>query len=237
MNRSACCLLLLSLAAGCAASRQRPAAPAPTPILRGGLDADSSAQLDELVKDVCSKSVVMLGEESHHGGGRTLEVKIEIVHRLIERCEFDAVYFESGGYEFFDLDRRLAAGESAPEQLADAIGGLWSVSNAVDPLVDYLYDRAAGGRIRLAGIDAQIGNATSGYEARALPHDLTQTLDEPARSTCAEVISRRPTGASSTNIRSTPQRFRTLHAVFSRRRMPPLSKRLSRCSRPRPTHS
>jgi len=182
-------LMLASLSAGCAFPHKHSVPP--TPALLGGLDAESSAELDNLVKDVCSKAVVILGEEPHHGGGRTLEIKVELVRRLIDRCGFDAVYFESSGYEFHDLNRRLAAATSAPEQLADAIGGLWSISNAVDPLVTYLYAQASAGRIRLAGLDAQIGSATSGYEQRELAHDLSRELDEARRSACDDVISRR----------------------------------------------
>ena len=56
-------LLLAVLSAGCAPPRVHPAIAAP--VLRGGLDAESSAQLDSLVKDVCSKTVVMLGICGH----------------------------------------------------------------------------------------------------------------------------------------------------------------------------
>jgi len=172
-------LLLAVLTVGCAVPREHPAA------------EGSPAPLDGLVRDVCEKTVVLLGEEPHHGGGHTLEVKSELVRRLVERCGFNAVYFESGAYEFVDLNRRLAAGTSAPEQVADAIGGLWSVSGAIDPLVGYLYTQAAAGRVRLAGLDAQLGDATSGYSKTSLPAELVQGLNEPRRSTCAEVISRR----------------------------------------------
>ena len=153
-------------------------------------DAESSAGMDSLVRDVCDKAVVMLGEEPHHGGGRTVELKSELVQRLIERCGFNAVYFESGVYEFVDLNRRLAAGTSAPEQVADAIGGLWSVSSAIDPLVDALFTQASAGRIRIAGLDPQLSSATSGYEKAALADDLVQGMNEPRRSACAEAIAR-----------------------------------------------
>jgi len=72
------------------------------------------------------------------------------VNRLIERYGFDAVYFESSAYDFYDLNRSLAAGTSAREQVADAIGGLWSTSKAIDPLGGYPYTQASAGRIRLA---------------------------------------------------------------------------------------
>jgi erythromycin esterase-like protein len=185
-------LVLVSVAiGGCAVPRDHPTDQG---TLRGGLDAESSVQLDSLVRDVCGKAVVLLGEEPHHGGGHTLEIKSELVQRLIERCGFNAIYFESGAYEFADLNRRLADGTSAPEQVADAIGGLWCVSSALDPLVDYLYAQASSGRIRLAGLDPQLGSATSGYEKAALADDLVQGVSEPRRSTCAEVISRRTNG-------------------------------------------
>ncbi len=190
-SRALFLVLVSVLTGGCAVPREPPVNQGTLP---GGLDAESSAQLDSLVRDVCGKSVVMLGEEPHHGGGHTLEIKSELVQRLIERCGFNAIYFESGVYEFTDLHRRLAAGTSAPEQVADAIGGLWGVSSAIDPLVGYLYAQASAGRIRLAGLDAQLGSATSGYEKGALAGDLMQGLNEPRRSTCAEVVSRRTNG-------------------------------------------
>src|SRR5262245_18980732 len=181
-------LSLAVLTGGCVVPREHPVTQG---TLRNGPEAESPAPLDSLVRDVCDKSVVMLGEEPHHGGGHTLEVKSELVQRLIERCWFNAVYFESSAYEVDDLNRRLAAGTSAPEQVADAIGGLWSVSSTIDPLVGYLYAQASSGRIRLAGLDPQLAHATSGYLKAGLPGELVLGLKEPRRSTCADVISRR----------------------------------------------
>ncbi len=132
----------------------------------------------------------MLGEEGHHGGGRTIEAKIVVIQRLVERCGFDAVYFESGVYEFVDLGRRLAAGTSAPEQVGDAIGGIWNRSSEIDPLVDYLHVQASAGRIRLGGLDAQLPAATSGFEKDGLVHDLLQGLQPSRRSACADSLAR-----------------------------------------------
>ena len=187
-------LLLAALTGGCAARNEQPVAPGASQGTRGAQRTQSAgppSPLNDLVRDVCDKSVVLLGEEAHHGSGQTLEVKSEVVKRLIEQCGFNAVYFESGGYEFLDLNRRLAAKTSAPEQVSDAIGGLWSVSNAIDPLVDFLYAQASAGRVRLAGLDPQLGQATSGYMKAKLPAELVQALKEPRRTECQEVISRR----------------------------------------------
>lgn len=180
-------LALAALTGACVLSHEHPKG---RPAGGGGLDSASSAQLDRLIQDVCDKSVVMLGEEPHHGGGRSVEVKAELVQQLIARCGFNGVYFESGVYEFEDLNRRLAAGTSAPEQVADAIGGLWSRSSAIDPLVSYLYTQAAAGRIRLAGVDPQLGSATSGFIKGAFVDELVGGLDEPRRSECATHIFR-----------------------------------------------
>jgi erythromycin esterase-like protein len=51
--------------------------------------------LDRVVRDVCDKEVVLLGEDATHGGGKTLEIKVELITRLIDRCDFSAVAFES----------------------------------------------------------------------------------------------------------------------------------------------
>jgi len=175
-------LALVALTGACVARQEHP----DTRVSVSGSDP-----LDSLVDDVCTKSVVLLGEEGHHAGGHTVEVKSELVKRLIDRCGFNAVYFESSAYEFYDLDRRLSAGTSARDQVADAIGGLWSVSKAIDPLVDALYAQASAGRIRLAGLDPQLGSATSCYEKAALADELVRGLDEPRRSTCAAEVKRR----------------------------------------------
>ena len=151
-SRASFLLFLAVVSGGCAVKRE-------PPIAQGSLQAASDPEpyaLDNLVSDVCTKNVVLLGEEPHHGGGNTLETKAELVRRLINRCGFNAVYFESSVYEFADLNARLGAGTSAPEQVADAIGGLWNTAIAIDPLVDYLYEQAAAGRIRLSGLDPQL---------------------------------------------------------------------------------
>ena len=173
ISRAAILLAVLLPTGACLSPREHASA---RQAIGGGPDRGPSDPLDSLVRDLCDKSVVMLGEEDHHGGGRTAEIKADLVQRLIDRCGFDAVYFESGVYEFVDLDRRLGSGTSAPEQLADAIGGLWNRSVAIDPLVQYLYTRASAGRLQLAGLDPQLGSATSVYEKSALVDEMMQSL-------------------------------------------------------------
>ena len=71
--------------------------------------AGDSIEIDRLVHDLCAKSVVMLGEDAHHAGGATVEVKSKIVLALIDRCGFDTVAFESGFYDFVDFERERSS--------------------------------------------------------------------------------------------------------------------------------
>ena len=138
-------LLVIGLAAALASTIQSVRPPIP---------------LDDVIADVCDKDVVLLGEEPHHGGGHTVEVKSELVRRLVTNCGFNAVYFESSAFEFFDFNRRLAAGTTASTQLADAIGGLWNRSAAIDPLVEFLYAQASTGRLRVDSPPTSAAGAT-----------------------------------------------------------------------------
>jgi erythromycin esterase-like protein len=109
---------------------------------------------------VCNKRVVLLGEDSHHGGGGTLAAKTALVSRLIDECGFSAVVFEASLAEFVDLNRAFAAGKASPAYVADAIGGLWSVAGESDPLISALFERALRKHVVLAGLEGQIGSST-----------------------------------------------------------------------------
>jgi erythromycin esterase-like protein len=147
-------------------------------------------ELDRLLAEVCKKQTVLIGEDGHHGSGATLSLKVDLVRRLIEECGFNAVYFESSIYDFIDLQHRIDQGMASPEMLADAIGGLWSVTSEVDPLVTYLYARAKTDQVSLAGLDLQFGSATSVYTRTRFPHELTSFLGNPLRKECEFEINR-----------------------------------------------
>lgn len=133
-----------------------------------GATANQSPAIDRLVADVCNRQTVLLGEDGNHGSGATLDVKVDVVRRLIDECGFNAVYFESSIYDFTDLQRHVDRGNASPEMLADAIGGLWSTTRETDPLIAYLYTKANSGQVYLAGLDLQLGSATSVYQQSAL---------------------------------------------------------------------
>ena len=147
-------------------------------------------QLDSLVDSMCGKSIVLLGEEGHHAAGRSIEIKTAMLERLVDRCGFSALFFESDIYEFLDLERASERGKATRAQLADAIGGLWSPTAESDPLTDYLLARLNKGKLRIGGIDAQLGGATQLYTQRGLAADLARPLSEPQRKACETAIER-----------------------------------------------
>ncbi len=169
-------VLAAILATGIGASGTATRAGAPTPF-------------DRVVRDVCNKRVVLLGEEGHHGGGGTLAAKTALVIRLIDECGFSAVVFEASLAEFVGLNRAFAAGNASPAYVADAIGGLWSVAAESDPLISALFDRASRKRVTLAGLDGQIGS-TNLYAQTELADELAGYLVEPRRSTCQTELQR-----------------------------------------------
>lgn len=147
-----------------------------------------NSELDDIVYTVCNKKMVLLGEDSSHGAGKTLEVKSLIVKRLIDECGFSAVFFESPVYEFLHLEQSLSSQSSTPQQLAQAIGGLWSSAKPIHSLLSELYEKAVIGKIRLFGIDAQLGSANQPFTQEQLPNQLAKYLPEVRAIECESIL-------------------------------------------------
>lgn len=149
-----------------------------------------SGALARLVADTCVAQIVILGEEEHHGSGRAIQVKTAIVRELVQRCGFTHVAFESQIYDFVDLQERYAAGTATREHLYDAIGGLWSMTSQMDPLVELLHRKALTGQLQISGIDVQTGGAMGYYTQARLPARLSEVLPEARRQLCYATIGR-----------------------------------------------
>ncbi len=154
----------------------------------GPFDKTESAEIDRLVRDVCRKEIVLLGEDASHGGGRTFEIKTEILKRLVSRCGFDAVLFESQFYDMLDVEHALADRTATPAQLAGAIGALWARAEESTPLIDFLYRESMASRIRVAGIDPQVGGIMGDYSKRRLGGALAGPLAGARRDECRREI-------------------------------------------------
>lgn len=146
--------------------------------------------LDALVKDVCGKQLVLLGEDANHSSGATLALKVELVKRLVNECHYSAVLFESQAYDFIDLQHAIDARTATTEQVNAAIGGLWSKARETVPLVDFLYANGMAGRSSLGGLDPQIGGATQRYTKQQLPTLLAGYLPVAHREDCETEFTR-----------------------------------------------
>lgn len=171
--------LILVWASACSAAP----APAPKPAA-----APSPSELDRAVADLCDKQIVFLGEAAH-GDGSTIEAKTRIATRLIESCGFDSVFIEAGVYDFLALERAYAAGTATSDDLANAIGALWSDTEEVQPLIGALHGAASAGRIKILGLDDQI-SSTAVFAQEQLPGVITAYLDGERRAECQARIAR-----------------------------------------------
>jgi erythromycin esterase-like protein len=176
-------LVLLGLLAGTWTACAAPAAASP-------FDRRASAELDRLVRDVCRRDIVLLGEDANHGGGRTLEVKVELVKRLVERCGFGGIVFESSIYASLELERRLAQGLATEADVVDAAGQLWFRAQEAQPLPPFLLQAARDGRLRIGGMDVQPVALPGRYTGTRLAAELAAVLDASRRGPCEAEIQR-----------------------------------------------
>ncbi|WP_426732349.1 erythromycin esterase family protein [Myxococcus faecalis] len=168
-------VLFLLLLAGCATPPRRAEGPGAT-------------EVDRVVRDLCDKRVALLGEDSHHGSARTLEVKVELTRRLVEECRYDAFFIEAGVYDFLRIQERLDAGQPITEDMvADAVEGMWA-NEEVAPLVPLLTRWLRAGTVVAGGLDDQVNRGT--YAQREMAPELLPALADPRRAGCGEEIER-----------------------------------------------
>jgi erythromycin esterase-like protein len=176
-------LVPVVLALGCSAPA-RPSSPpaAPLPPL---------TDTDRLIRDLCPKQIVVLGEANMHGGAATLEARVAIARRLITECEFRTVFLESGMYDFLDLHHKRAAGQPTTlDQLRSAVGlMMMGTARESEPWLSYLATATSAGSIELFGIQDSI-HSTASYARRELAAALARYLPTASRSRCQAELER-----------------------------------------------
>jgi erythromycin esterase-like protein len=145
------------------------------------------AALETALADLCTRDLVVLGEDPSHGSGEAMRSKAWLVNRLVDHCGFDALAFEAQVYDLLALEDARVYSET--EVLA-AIGGLWSHAAEVQTLVEALQGRLESGGLRLLGIDPQIGGASQRYSQQQLPGRLAAVLEGETRTRCRLVFAR-----------------------------------------------
>ncbi|MCY1042767.1 erythromycin esterase family protein [Corallococcus sp. bb12-1] len=143
---------------------------------------------DRLVRGLCDKRIALLGEDSHHGSGSTHAFKAELTRRLVEECQYDAFFIESGTYDFLHIQSGVEEGQPVTNGvLAAAIGGFWA-NEETAPLISFLSERINAGTLVAGGIDDQLNRGT--YASRQMTRDLMSFLEGPRQAECTEKTER-----------------------------------------------
>ena len=117
-------------------------------------DRDFS-DLQPLKKILGDARVVLLGEPSH-GDGSVFLAKTRLIQFLHEEMGFDVLAFESGLYDCRRAWEALQGGEDPVTAVRRGVFGIWTRSEQVIPLMEYLGRRARTPRpLELAGFDSQ----------------------------------------------------------------------------------
>jgi erythromycin esterase-like protein len=153
-----------------------------------GADAQVGAMAKDVVRDLCGRQVVLLGESPTHGFGKTMKLKAELIRELVDGCHFNAVFFESGTYDFLNIETQIKSrGNVTGDAVSAAIGGLWA-NRDVEPLVPYLLDKVRASQLVVGGIDDQINRGT--WAQHQMPAALVQYLAGDEKARCLGILQR-----------------------------------------------
>jgi erythromycin esterase-like protein len=156
------------------------------PVVVRPQSGDSTSAERRLVRSVCSKEIVVLGELPSHGEARTFQAKARIVQRLVDECGFGALLFESPVYDFLDFQRAAAAKQATAAQLDLAIGRFWVTRELAD-WRRWLLQRATAGTLVLGGLDDQV-SVTSDYARATLPRLIASSLPPERATECEAAV-------------------------------------------------
>ena len=143
-------------------------------------DTDFS-DLQPLKQIIGDAKIVMLGEQSH-GDGTTFLAKSRLIKFLHQEMDFDVLAFEAGLYDNWKAWHLLKEGEDPLQAIERSVWPLWSHSEQVQDLIDYLGKAVNGPRpLELAGVDNQFtGSASRDFFVNDLKAFLEQIGAETA---------------------------------------------------------
>jgi erythromycin esterase len=142
-------------------------------------DADFS-DLEPLVNAIGAATVIQLGEPSH-GAGAAFAAKVRLVKFLHERMGFDVLAWESGFYDVSLTQAGMRTGEDGVTAAEAGILLVWSATEEVKPLFDYVRTSQATTRpLQLAGFDSQLNGISASDSLAADLRSFVGTLRDQA---------------------------------------------------------
>lgn len=138
-------------------------------------DDEDFSDLAPLKAAIGESRVVMLGEQSH-GDGACFAAKSRLIRFLHKEMGFDVLMWESGMDEMRRADRALVGGAPVEECHRLGLFGIWSVSQQVRPLLDYVKASKGSERpLELAGFDCQV---TCDAATSPWPREIVEFFDK-----------------------------------------------------------
>lgn len=137
-------------------------------------DNDDFSDLKPFGEAIGDAEIVLLGEQSHQDGS-TFLAKVRLVKYLHQELGFDVLAFESPLWDIDQAWKRIQAGEASIPLLDSAIFSIWTKSEQVQALWEYIDATATGNQpLQLVGFDCQTMQLTTQHHAQAFQTRLQQ---------------------------------------------------------------